>query len=434
MKVLIGGFGRAGKGAGALCRALGFDTVIYQDVAPSEGDRRENPDFRFIDTCDSDSTAGVDLVVVSPGISPSHPLFSLGIHVESELSFARRYVPGPMVAITGTNGKTTVATLTQRMLEASGVNNGLFGNIGDPLSNAYGRQYEAFVVEASSFQLAYSQDLKLNAAAILNFAPDHLDWHGTVDSYLDAKVKIASFVANGGDTLISGDFPVVRERLDDYGFSYHLLPDESYFFDEEHLFLADSIEIELAELARRFNHDLTNFIFSAALAKVLGANDSAIRHVVTTFAGLAHRLEYVGEVMEISIYDDSKATTPDATVNDLSNFSQVVAIMGGRNKGIDLTPLRALSDRLIGVVAIGESALAIAEVFSVTSVPVAIEKDMDGAVERAFSMAVAGSTIALSPAVTSWDMYSSYVERGKDFKRAVAALARSKGEGHVRFI
>jgi UDP-N-acetylmuramoylalanine--D-glutamate ligase len=433
VKVLIGGYGRAGRGAATLCRTLGFETVIYQNPPLGESDIQDIPDLNFIDTVNEESTDGVELVVVSPGIAPSHPIFSLGIEVVSELSFARRYVKGPLVAVTGTNGKTTVSTLIHQMLERSDIRSGLFGNIGDPLSNAYGRQFEAYVVEASSFQLAYSDQLDASGAAILNFAPDHLDWHGTVDSYLDAKVKVASFVIEGGQTFISRDFPMVQERLDAYGFLYKLLPNGSYYFDESRLVLADSIEIDLSSVVRRFHHDLTNFIFAAALAKILGAKDDAIREVVTNFSGLAHRLEYVGDVMDIAIYDDSKATTPDATVNDLENFSNVVAIMGGRNKGIDLSPLRVLSDRLIGVVAIGESAQEIADVFSTTSVPVAIETNMDSAVERAFSMATSGSTIVLSPAVTSWDMYSSYVERGKDFKRAVASLARSKGEGHVRF-
>ena len=433
MKVLIGGFGRAGKGAGALCTSLGYEVSVYQDVVPSESDRGQFPAIDFIDSLTTDAIEGVELVIVSPGIAPSHPIFSLGIDVVSELSFARRHVLGPLVAVTGTNGKTTVSTLIHQMLEESGIKSGLFGNIGDPLSNAYGGRFEAYVVEASSFQLAYSDHLDASSAAILNFAPDHLDWHGTVDHYLDAKVKVASFVRDGGETFIGADFPMVRERLDEYGFSYHELPDSNYYYDEHHLVLAGSIEVELQSLNRRFHHDLSNFIFASALAKVLGASDDAIYQVVTRFSGLAHRLEYVGEVLGVAIYDDSKATTPDATVNDLSNFSNLVAIMGGRNKGIDLSPLAVLREKLRAVVAIGESAQEISEVFLNTEVPVVVARDMDEAVEVAFKLASVGSTIALSPAVTSWDMYSSYVERGKDFKRAVGAFARSKGEGHVRF-
>ncbi len=432
MKVLIGGFGRAGRGAAALCANLGIETLVYQDSALSQLDREQLTSVEVIDVLSSDALEGVDLVIVSPGIAPSHPIFSLGIEVISELAFARRFVSGPLVAVTGTNGKTTVSTLIHQMLIESNISSGLFGNIGDPLSNAYGRDFEAFVVEASSFQLAYSDSLDAQSAAILNFAPDHLDWHGSVDSYLEAKVKIASFVQLGGQTYVSRDFPMVQERLTQYGFSYHELPDDLYHHDGGQLTLGGTVAIELSSLKRRFHHDLSNFIFASALARDLGATDDAIYSVVTRFSGLAHRLEYVGEVLDVAVYDDSKATTPDATVNDLMNFTSVVAIMGGRNKGVDLSPLVALSDRLIAVVAIGESATEIAEVFLNTTVPVVIESDMDGAVERAFEMATVGSTIALSPAVTSWDMYSSYVERGKDFKRAVAALARSRGEGHVR--
>ena len=421
--VLIGGYGVAGRSAYRLARELGAETVVFEDGAnrPEEG-------VETISTLEELSARlpFFDLVVVSPGIHPSHLLYSRREVVASELALARRFLDVPIIAVTGTNGKTTVTTLVSRMLGRSGIDNLAVGNIGEPSSAHVAAPPSVLVVEASSFQLAYTDSLAPAQAAFLNFAPDHLDWHGTMEAYLAAKARIAEGMAEGAPIWVpAGEARISAALSTSPGRQRGIFgPDAEVIGDKVRI---GGLEVAaVSSLRRSLPHDLLNFCFAGAMAMEAGADAASIGAVMEEFTGLAHRMELIGEVEGHAVYNDSKATTPDAVLCDMQSIKSAVLIAGGRNKGVDLGPLASLAPRLSAVVAMGEAAGEVVAVFAGTGTEVIQAGGMDEAVASAFALARGGDAVVLGPACTSWDNYTSYAARGEDFRRAV----REWGRGH----
>ena len=421
--VLIGGFGVAGRSAYQLVRQLGAHAVVFED-----GGNRPEEGVETISTLEELASRIdlFDLVVVSPGIGPSHPLYSRPGKVASELALARRYCDAPIIAVTGTNGKTTVTTLISRMLSESGIENLAVGNIGEPISAHVLAAPSLLVVEASSFQLAYTDSLAPAQAAFLNFAPDHLDWHGSMEAYLAAKARVAEGMAAGAPIWV----PAGDERI---SAAISASPgDRRAVFGPEAEVVDGTVRIggvevaEVSALRRSFPHDLVNFCFAGAMAMHAGADAASVGAVMEDFAGLPHRMELIGEVEGHAVYNDSKATTPDAVLCDMQSIGHAVLIAGGRNKGVDLGPLATLAPRLTAVVAIGEAADEVAEAFDASGIEVARAGSMDEAVGRAFGLASHGDAVVLGPACTSWDSYRSYAARGEDFRRVVQGRGRGQ--------
>ena len=420
--VLIGGYGIAGRAAYRLVRELGAQAAVFEDGAnrPEEG----------VETMSTLEELGArldsfDLVVVSPGVHPSHLLYSRPGKVASELALARRFLEVPIIAVTGTNGKTTVTTLVSRMLSRSGVDNLAVGNIGEPISAHVLAPPSMLVVEASSFQLAYTDSLAPAQAAFLNFAPDHLDWHGSMEAYLAAKARVAEGMDEGapiwvpaGEARISASLAASLGRL-------HEIPGPGAEVAGDKVRIAGQEIVRVSSLRRSLPHDLLNFCFAGAMAMAAGADAGSVGAVMEEFTGLAHRMELIGEVEGHAVYNDSKATTPDAVLCDMESISRAVLIAGGRNKGVDLAPLASLAPRVSAVVAIGEAAGEVEAAFRGTGAKVVRADGMDQAVASAFALAGRGDAVVLGPACTSWDAYTSYAERGEDFRRAV----RERGKG-----
>ncbi len=366
-----------------------------------------------------------DRVVPSPGLSENHPVFGaaslLSTPIRSELDLAGEWDSRRLAAVTGTNGKTTVTTMLTRCLVAAGIPAVAAGNTDLPLVTAIADpSTEVFVVEASSFQLARTARFTPAVAVWLNFAPDHLDLHRTVDSYRSAKARIFRDLGPDDVAVVNADDPTVaaagtgRARRVTFG-----LRTADWRVREGSLIGPGGAVMSTDDLARGLPHDISNALAVLACADSLGVPMEVCRAVLAEFPGLPHRVSLIGEDGGVRWYDDSKATTPHATVAALSGLDSVVLIAGGRNKGVDLTPLRHRSVR--AVVAIGEASGEVEAVFSPT-VETVTASTMHEAVAAAAELARPGDTVLLSPACASFDWYSSYGERGDEFTREVVAL------------
>ncbi|HNE75730.1 MAG TPA: UDP-N-acetylmuramoyl-L-alanine--D-glutamate ligase [Microthrixaceae bacterium] len=389
--------------------------------------------------------AGVDAVVPAPGLPETHPLFAAAAAhdrpVLSEFDLAGAWDDRPVVAITGTNGKTTVTTLVTAMFERSGVRAAAVGNLETPLVEAIARDdIDVFVVEASSFRLAHSRRFAPSVGVWLNFAPDHLDVHRTLDDYRRAKARIwrdqtavdtAVVVAEDpvvdADALARADAPdaprFVRVGLD------AVIDGRPVPFHERDGVLVgvagpDASPVDLvavADLWRSLPHDRTNALAAAAAALAGGASIDGVRAALVGFRGLPHRVELVGTSGGIRYYDDSKATAPHATLAAVSGFESVVLIAGGRNKGLDLGELRRGADRIRAVVGIGEAGPDVLD--ALAGRPGRPADSMAAAVAAAAELAEPGDVVLLSPGCASFDWYGSYAERGDDFASCVRARA-----------
>ncbi|MEX1218197.1 MAG: UDP-N-acetylmuramoyl-L-alanine--D-glutamate ligase [Acidimicrobiales bacterium] len=435
--VLVIGFGVAGRAA---VRALqGRDVrVVAIDEHPTDIMRAEAASMAVL-LVESPSPQDLtrllsecDLVVPSPGIPETHSIFSAaaaaGVAVESEFDLADRWDSRPIVAITGTDGKTTVTTLITAMLVESGVNAVACGNTETPFVEAIANpKTEVFVVEASSFRLATTRFFQPTVSVWLNFAPDHLDSHTSLSSYESAKAAIwAHLDPETGVAIASAADPVVMANLNPavrtVSFGAAGTGADATVVDGW-LCLADGTQILAVEdLPRSFPHDVTNALAASVAALAAGASLDGVRNALRAFCGLNHRVQVVGEVNGILWFDDSKATTPHAVVAALAAFDSVVLIAGGRNKGLDLSVLAAHIPPIRAVVAIGQAGAEIAGYFEGRCEVRVIATSMSDAVIAAASLAEVGDVVLLSPGCASFDWFHSYSERGDAFAGAVRQL------------
>ncbi|HAQ24204.1 MAG TPA: UDP-N-acetylmuramoyl-L-alanine--D-glutamate ligase [Acidimicrobiaceae bacterium] len=367
--------------------------------------------------------AVVDEVVMAPGIRDTHPCHgaarSAGVPIVDESDLAARWDDRPRCAVTGTNGKTTVVTLVVDMLERSGIRALPAGNTDTPLVAAIDdSEAEVFVVEASSFRLAHAASFSASPAAWLNFAPDHLDVHSDQASYQNAKARIFEGIADPSDAVANAADPVVVARAP-VGATFFGTPNAPCRVDGKMLVVDERPIVAIGDLPRALPHDLANALAAIALAIRSGADPDSCRASLVQFSGLDHRITFVAEVAGVRYVDDSKATTPHATLTAMSGLPGAVLIAGGRNKGLSLMSLAAARPR--AVVAIGESADEIVAAFA-GQCPVEVADSMESAVVAAGRFASGRGSVLLSPACSSFDWYDSYVERGLDFQRIVASL------------
>jgi len=409
-------------------RARGGVVTVVDD-APSAASLARALDLgvelRAIADVDLDALVrAVDVVLPTPSVPVAHPVIDAamraGVPIWSEFELASRWDDRPLVAITGTNGKTTVTTLITEMLLAAGISSTAAGNNDVPLVDALDDPaIEVFVVEASSFRLQFIETFRPRVAVWLNLSPDHLDWHPSFDHYAAAKARIWEFQQPEDVAIVNAEDPgVMRWAESAPGRVVTFGLDSGDFRVQHGRLVGDGVVLaDVADLPRRLPHDLANALAAAAAALAAGATVDAVRTVLTRFAGLPHRMQLIGDSGGVQWYDDSKATTPASVLADLAGFDSALLIAGGRNKGLDLGVLRTLAPRLRAVVAIGESAGLVADVFDGV-VSVVTATSMDEAVAVAALMARPGDAVVLSPA--SYDWYRNYGERGDDFARAVA--------------
>lgn len=433
--VLLVGFGAANRAAARALGSRGHTAVAVDDrSSPDLSAAAAEMSVELVNAPDEDRLrrlmAGADLMVPTPGLPDGHRALAaaaeLGVPTAGEFDLARAWDSRETVAVTGTNGKTTVVEAVTAALEASGIRALAAGNTGLPLVVAIDQaQVEIFVVEASSFRLAHSGCFEPRVGCWLNFAPDHLDVHRDLRSYEEAKARIWSGLPPDGTAVAGADDPTVMGRLrpDRAAVTFSAAGPADWRLADGWLCGPDGPLMEAADLGRALPHDIVNALASAATATAAGASPEAVARVLSDFEPSGHRLDLVAEIDGVAFYDDSSATTPHAALAAVAALGDPVLIAGGRNKGLDLTPLAAAAGRVRAVVAIGEAAGEMAAVFSARA-PVEEAADMDDAVARAAALARPGGSVVLSPACASFDWYGSYAERGDDFARAVRRRVR----------
>jgi UDP-N-acetylmuramoylalanine--D-glutamate ligase len=433
---LVVGMGRSGEAVAGHLLAHGW-RVIAVDDAPGEAgrDRARALGVDLVESPGEDVlrrlVGEADMVATSPGVPIRHPVFRAAaeqdVPVLGEVELAWRDLDRPVVAVTGTNGKTTVTTLIARMLVESGVAAIAAGNIGLPLSSAVGREVDVVVAEVSSFQLQFVDGFRPAVAVWLNLAADHLDWHPDVDSYVAAKARIWERQGPDDVAVVNADDPIVMEaasrapgRVVTFGLGCaERVP--TWTVIGKVLRGPVGAVVGLDELPRSQPHDVANALAAAAAASAVGATVEGMRAALVGFEGLPHRLELVAVGRGLRWYDDSKATNPHAAATAVAGFDSVVLIAGGRNKGLDLSAMAAPVDRIRAVIAIGEAAGDVAATFDGLR-PVRPASSMDEAVTLAAAAARPGDAVLLSPGCASFDWYDSYAQRGDDFARAVRSL------------
>jgi UDP-N-acetylmuramoylalanine--D-glutamate ligase len=375
----------------------------------------------------------VDLVHPAPAIPEGHRLIlasrELGVPLRTELDLAYEWEqqrpggPRPMLAITGTDGKTTTTLMTAAMITSAGHRTAAVGNTETPLVAALDTDVEVFVVEASSFRLAFIEHFRAEASAWINLAPDHLNWHESLTTYEAAKARMWQHTRPTDVAVGVGTDPVVMRNLARVSARRCVVGEGADYRVHDGWLCGPSGRLaEVQSMSRRLPHDLTNALTAAALSLETGwSTPAAISDALSTFRHPAHRIEPLGSFGGVEWFNDSKATTPHAALTAMRGFDRIVLIAGGQNKNLDLSVLGAAADRVKAVVAIGESAPIIRDVFA-ASCPVRTADSMAEAVAAADDLSVAGDVVLLSPACASFDWYDArgYVARGEDFKRLVA--------------
>lgn len=384
------------------------------------------------------------MVVPSPGVPlkilPITKAKEFGIPVIGELELAYQYARSPVIAITGTNGKTTTTTLTGEIFKAAGYRTLVAGNIGLPLIGEVEKYStdDVIVAEVSSFQLETTASFKPHVGVILNITPDHIDRHVDMEGYTAAKAKIFGNQNAQDYIVLNFDDPLTKNLAS-------ICPGSVIFFSRLHkltrgVFVQDNwivirwdekshMVLPAGELGIPGPHNLENAMAAAACCWVRGVGIDVLARVLREFKGVTHRLEFVAEIDGISYINDSKGTNPDATIKALQSYSNpIVLIAGGRNKGNDFNELSVLiKEKARAVVLIGESAGEIKHAVENQGGPEAyLAGTLSEAVSAAGRIARRGDVVLLSPACASWDMFKNYEERGDLFKQAVMGLKEAR--------
>jgi len=438
-KVLVLGLARTGRECARFLAQRGA-SVQVTDVRSEEELKQEMetlaalPIRYFLGGEDPDWLEGVDIIVPSPGVPAENVLLKegsrRGIKILSEIEFACRFLRAPLVAITGTNGKSTTTTLVGEMLKASGGKVFVGGNIGTPLIGFVGGDWEWGVVEVSSFQLEWIEEFRPRISVLLNLTEDHLDRYPNFRAYCQAKQRIFEAQAANDIAILSRDDRLVwemrkriRARVVSFGFSE---VDDGVFVAAREMIWRDGSREEKFPLSRvkiQGVHNVENMMAAIAAAKSAGVSASAIQKVLEEFPGLEHRLEFVREKDGVRYYNDSKGTNVGAVVKSLASFSDpVILLAGGVDKGGDYGILRQeIRQKVRRLVLFGEAQEIIARALGDLTETVIVE-NLEAAVGDAFAHARAGEVVLLSPACSSFDMFRNYAERGQVFKSLVQAL------------
>jgi UDP-N-acetylmuramoylalanine--D-glutamate ligase len=442
-RVLVVGLGKSGVASALFLKAHGARVTVSDTKS---GDELRNEIPVLLDHGITVETGGhgertfrgQDLIVVSPGVPVDAPLLvqarSLGEAVIGEIELASQFLPGPIVAITGSNGKTTTTTLTGEILAAAGMPALVGGNIGTPAIALAERAKTdtVIVLEVSSFQLETIQTFRPKVAVVLNVTPDHLDRHRTLEVYLDAKARIFENQRGEDFAVLNADDPIcttmaARTRAQLFWFSRQKeVQQGAWLRDGNILFRNGSQQREVmlvSEIPLKGAHNLENVLAAVCASALMGCAPEKIRQTVMDFKAVEHRLEFVTTIRGVDYYNDSKATNVDATIKALESFpSHIHLILGGKDKGSDYTVLNdLLRQRVKRVYTIGAAATKIES--QIKGVEVVHAETLDNALRKANAVAQPGDVVLLAPACASFDQFKSYEHRGRVFKEIVRGLA-----------
>jgi len=443
-KVLVVGLGKSGLAAALFLRRQGAQVTV-SDVRSAEALAKEIP--ALIDEGIAVEAGGhglltfrrQDLIVVSPGVPLDTPellqVQKFGLPIIGELELAAHYLKGKVLAITGSNGKTTTTSLCGEIFEAAKLHVQVGGNIGVPVialvDNA--REDGWSVLEVSSFQLETAYEFHPQIAAILNITPDHLDRHGSFENYVAAKERIfARQEAEDALVLNADDEPTkraaARTKSRVFWFSRTHVVRQGAFVREGVIVFRESEQaagepvMRVGEIPLKGAHNIENVLAAVCAARLAGIPAETIRNAVANFKAVEHRLEFVAKLNGVDYYNDSKATNVDATIKAIEAFpGGIHLILGGKDKNSDYRQMRALlTERVKAVYTIGAAAEKI-HTHVEGSVPIVSAGTLENAVERAAAVAQPGEIVLLAPACSSFDQFENYEHRGRVFKEAVLA-------------
>jgi UDP-N-acetylmuramoylalanine--D-glutamate ligase len=436
-KDLVVGLGATGLSIARYLRRADIDAMFFDSREAPPGKRELDdlwPDAKVL-LGDVRFPGGVTRIIASPGISDSHPLLkkarSKHIEVVSDIELFAREAKAPFIAVTGSNGKSTVTTLLYHMCNADGRETLAGGNLGEPALDLLEHPTpDIYVLELSSFQLQRTQKLPAAVAVLLNVSPDHLDWHADEAEYRASKYRVfreaEAAVVNRSDKTA-----LYHTRHCNRVISFGLdAPDANHYGlrtedGETYLARGDSLLISVNDLVMFGAHNQLNALAALAAGELVGLELPAMLQVLAEFPGLPHRMQFVARIRAVDYINDSKATNVAAAVASINSVNgMLVLIAGGDGKGGDFGELaEALEGKLRGAVLIGKDADKIAAVLGKV-VPVHFADDMAAAVEIAASCAEPADTVLLAPACASLDQYKNYMARGEAFCKAVQGLIR----------
>nr|WP_175614821.1 UDP-N-acetylmuramoyl-L-alanine--D-glutamate ligase [Piscibacillus halophilus] len=438
-KVLVLGLARSGEAAAQLL----YDSNVsfrINDLTPIENNevaqRFDQLGIEVVTGSHPQSVLDdVDLVVKNPGIPYSHEIVEealnrdIPIITEVELSFY--LIDGPIIAITGSNGKTTTTTLTYELLRAGGLDPLIAGNIGKVATNVAREQKEAqpVVMELSSFQLKAIEKFKPDIGVLINITEAHLDYHKTMDDYVGSKLNITKY-QNENDMLIyNADDEWLVNKVQDS--KANLLPfsvsgknKDGLYVDHQQVYHNDELIVYRDEIALPGDHNLENILVGIAIAKQFNIPNNTIQSVLKTFTGVKHRLQYVNKIHDRFVYNDSKATNISATLKAIQAFKQpIILIAGGLDRGNEFDELIQAFEHVKTCIAYGQSASKIKEAGERNQYKsIQTVDSLEEATIKAYEVSQEGDVILFSPACASWDQFKSFEERGDMFIQLVHKL------------
>jgi len=449
-RVLIVGLGKSGVAAAHFLLQRGA-RVTVSDAKPESQFSKEIPEL--LDRGIAVETGGhgertfrgQDLIVVSPGVPYDVPPLvqarNQGVPVIGEVELAARFLQGKVIAITGSNGKTTTTALTGEILEHAGLEVQVGGNIGTPVISmvAQSSQGTYNVLEVSSFQLETIETFHPQIAVILNITPDHLDRHGTLEGYTAAKARIFEnqtekdfAVLNADDAVCRSLAAKIKAQVMWFSRKPEARIENGAFVRDGKIFWRQAEReqeiMPVSEIPLKGSHNLENVLASVSAAVLAGCAPEKIREAVAQFKAVEHRLEFVASINGVEYFNDSKATNVDATIKALESFpANIHIILGGKDKGSDYTVLKQLlRERARRVYTIGAAAEKI-ESHIAGSAPLERAGTLEAAIRRAAELAEPGDVVLLAPACASFDQFENYEHRGRVFKQTVQTMAKRSG-------
>ncbi len=373
-----------------------------------------------------------DTIVLSPGvpfnIPPVQETIKNGVEVISEVELASRFIKKPVIAVTGSNGKTTTSTLISHILEKNGKRVFLGANIGTPLVSIAGddERYDVLVLELSSFQLQGIDTFRPDVAVILNVSPNHLDHHATFDEYVESKMKIFSnqtgedcCIYKADDEVIKKYLPGIKSKKIPFG-DVHGANGLSY---DGCIIRYGSESYDISGMKLIGYHNIENIMAAIAATRVMGCDPELIREAVIEFSPLPHRNEFLGEIKGAKFYNDSKSTSPGATLRALESFPPpIILIAGGKDKGVSFDPLKEIiGEKVKLLVLMGEARFRMERELGGV-VGTVLADSLEDAIDKTLDNLDPGDTVLFSPACSSFDMFGSYEERGRRYKEIVGNI------------
>lgn len=444
MKLVILGGGESGTGAAVLGKQKGWEVFLSDKSSLKEVYKKEldAKGIRWEEGQHTESEIlSADCIIKSPGIPHKVPIVqqakAKGIEIISEIEFASRYTDAKIIAITGSNGKTTTTTLVYHLLKEAGLSVAVGGNIGYSFARLVAQEpKEYYVLEISSFQLDDITSFHPHIALLLNITPDHLDrYNYEFQNYIDAKMRITEFQQAADFLIYDADDPVTAQEIGKGQVKAQLLPFSlektfergAWSLDQKNMYVnvnQNIFEMSTKDLTIKGKHNLKNAMGATMVAKLLNVRNENIRNSLMTFQGVPHRLEFVREVEGVRYINDSKATNVNSVYYALDSMEEgLVWIVGGQDKGNDYTPLIPyVSKKVKAIVCLGLDNQKIIQTFQ-SIVPTIIEThSMEDAVQVGRGLSQEGDTVLLSPACASFDLFQSYEDRGNQFKHYVNML------------